>query len=282
MNLNARIPEFISLFVDCKLRKGLDGISEEDVEIFYDKILMLFRYVQEKDVFEKYYKQHLAKRLLSGKSVSEDAERSLIVKLKTECGYQFTSKLEGMFTDLKTSKDITHGFYASQTAAKAGDSPTLSIQVLTTGFWPTQRRTSCILPAEILGLCERFQAYFLVAHTGRKLTWQMNMGTADLKVTFGKGEKHEINVSTYQMCILMLFNDGDRLSYKDIKLATQLPTSDLKRCLQSLAFVKGKIVLRKEPMSKDIGEEDTFFFQQEVHLQVLQGEDRYCCYTDSV
>ena len=37
--------------------------------------------------------------------VSDEAERSLLVKLKTECGYQFTSKLESMFTDIKTSRD---------------------------------------------------------------------------------------------------------------------------------------------------------------------------------
>jgi cullin 3 len=103
INLNVRSPEFISLFVDDKLRKRLKGVSEEDVESVLDKVMMLFRYLQEKDVFEKYYKQHLAKRLLSGRTVSDDAERSLIVKLKTECGYQFTSKLEGMFTDMKTS-----------------------------------------------------------------------------------------------------------------------------------------------------------------------------------
>ncbi|PWA50012.1 cullin 3 [Artemisia annua] len=113
INLNTRSPEFISLFVDDKLRKGLKGVSEEDVEIVLDKVMMLFRYLQEKDVFEKYYKQHLAKRLLSAKSVSEDAERSLILKLKTECGYQFTSKLEGMFTDMKTSDDTMQGFYAA-------------------------------------------------------------------------------------------------------------------------------------------------------------------------
>ena len=34
-----------------------------------DRVMMLFRYLQEKDVFEKYYKQHLAKRLLSGRAV---------------------------------------------------------------------------------------------------------------------------------------------------------------------------------------------------------------------
>ena len=66
--------------------------------------MMLFRYLQEKDIFEKYYKQHLAKRLLSGKVVSDDAERAMLVKLKTECGYQFTSKLESMFNDVKTSR----------------------------------------------------------------------------------------------------------------------------------------------------------------------------------
>ncbi|KAJ6797627.1 cullin-3A-like [Iris pallida] len=259
INLNNRSPEFISLYVDDKLRKGLKGVSEEDVDAVLDKVMMLFRYLQEKDVFEKYYKQHLAKRLLSGKTVSDDAERSLIVKLKTECGYQFTSKLEGMFTDMKTSQDTMQGFYASQSSDAAGDGPTLAVQVLTTGSWPTQPISTCNLPAEIMGVCEKFRAYYLGTHTGRRLSWQTNMGTADLKATFGRNQKHELNVSTYQMCILMLFNSAERLSCKEIEQATEIPSSDLKRCLQSLACVKGKNVLCKDPMSKDIAEEDAFF-----------------------
>ncbi|XP_057447618.1 cullin-3B-like [Lotus japonicus] len=259
INLNARSPEFISLFVDDKLRRGLKGVGEEDVEIILDKVMMLFRFLQEKDIFEKYYKQHLAKRLLSGKTVSDEAERSLIVKLKTECGYQFTSKLESMFTDMKTSHDTTHGFYASH-GPELGDGPTLSIQVLTTGSWPTQPSPQCNLPTEILGVCDKFRAYYLGTHSGRRLSWQTNMGTADLKATFGKGQKHELNVSTFQMCVLMLFNNADRLTCKEIEQATAIPMSDLKRCLQSLACVKGKNVLRKEPMSKDIAEDDAFLF----------------------
>ncbi|XP_021746484.1 cullin-3A [Chenopodium quinoa] len=259
INLNARSPEFISLFVDDKLRKGLKGVSEEDVEVVLDKVMMLFRYLQEKDVFEKYYKQHLAKRLLSGKTVSDDAERSLIVKLKTECGYQFTSKLEGMFTDMKTSQDTIQGFYTNH-GAELGDGPTLVVQVLTTGSWPTQPSIPCNLPAELSLLCEKFRSYYLGTHTGRRLSWQTNMGTADIKATFSKGQKHELNVSTFQMCVLMLFNNADRLSYREIEQATEIPAPELKRCLQSLACVKGKNVLRKEPMSKDIGENDDFLF----------------------
>lgn len=75
--------------------------------------MTIFRYLQEKDVFEKYYKQHLGKRLLSQRSYSDDAERSLLVKLKTECGYQFTSKLESMFNDIKTSEDMHRDFKSS-------------------------------------------------------------------------------------------------------------------------------------------------------------------------
>ncbi len=38
--------------------------------------------MQEKDVFERYYKQHLARRLLTNKSVSDDSEKNMISKLK--------------------------------------------------------------------------------------------------------------------------------------------------------------------------------------------------------
>ncbi|KAJ0550597.1 putative cullin protein, neddylation [Helianthus annuus] len=62
------------------------------------------------------------------------------------------------------------------------------------------------------------------------------------------------------MCVLMLFNSVDRLSYREIEQATEIPILNLKQCLQSLACVKGKNVLMKEPMSKDVGVDDVFFF----------------------
>lgn len=52
----------------------------------------------------------LAKRLLVGKSASVDAEKSMLSKLKQECGGGFTSKLEGMFKDMELSKDINVAF----------------------------------------------------------------------------------------------------------------------------------------------------------------------------
>lgn len=39
-----------------------------------------------------------------GAVLCADWERNMLLKLKTECGYQFTSKLESMFNDIKISR----------------------------------------------------------------------------------------------------------------------------------------------------------------------------------
>ena len=62
---------------------------------------------------------------------------------------------------------------------------------------------------------------------------------ADLKATFGS-KRHELNVSTHQMVVLLLFNSADQLSYREIQAATAIAPADLKRSLQSLACVKAR------------------------------------------
>lgn len=37
-----------------------------------EKVIVIFRYLQDKDVFENFYKTHLSKRLLGGRSVSDE------------------------------------------------------------------------------------------------------------------------------------------------------------------------------------------------------------------
>lgn len=86
--------------------------TDLEVDIALDKTITVFRYLTDKDVFERYYKGHLAKRLLLGRSVSDDAERQMLGKLKVECGHQFTQKLEGMFNDMKLSAETMEGYRA--------------------------------------------------------------------------------------------------------------------------------------------------------------------------
>jgi hypothetical protein len=128
----------------------------------------------------------------------------------------------------------------------------------------------CIFPREIENLKQSFEKFYLDKHSGRKLSWQAGMGTADIRATFkrsnGKIQKHELNVSTYMMVILLLFNDlpdGESLSFAEIEERTRIPKNDLIRNLQSLALVAKTRVLRKSPMSKEINPTDRFTFNHE-------------------
>lgn len=110
VSMDAILTLLAAKFVDSKLRMGNKEATEEELERLLDKIMVIFRFIHGKDVFEAFYKKDLAKRLLVGKSASVDAEKSMLSKLKQECGGAFTSKLEGMFKDMELSRDINVAF----------------------------------------------------------------------------------------------------------------------------------------------------------------------------
>ncbi|KAH9928310.1 Cullin-domain-containing protein [Fomitopsis serialis] len=264
INMHEKSPEFISLFIDDNLKKGLKGKTDTEVDVVLDKTITIFRFLSDKDVFERYYKGHLAKRLLLGRSVSDDAERGMLAKLKVECGYQFTQKLEGMFHDMKISADTMHA-YRNHLATTTAPDVEIAVIVMTSTFWPMSHSGSpCNFPAELLKPAKSFEQFYLSRHSGRRLTWQPSMGNADIRVRFNS-RNHDLNVSTYALVILLLFEDaadGTSLSYQDIKSATAIPDTDLQRNLQSLACAKYKI-LKKHPSGREVSPEDKFTFNAE-------------------
>jgi len=60
--------------------------------------MVLFGYLEDKDVFQTFYTTKLAKRLIHGVSTSDEAEANMISKLKEACGFEYTNKLQRMFT----------------------------------------------------------------------------------------------------------------------------------------------------------------------------------------
>lgn len=77
-----RLAELLARYVDRKLR-GEKGMQETETEQAFDKVIVIFKLLQGKDVFEGFYKKFLAKRLLLGKSASDELERSMLSRLKT-------------------------------------------------------------------------------------------------------------------------------------------------------------------------------------------------------
>lgn len=198
LNLNPKSPEYMSLFIDDKLKKGVRGMDENDLEPILDKAMVLFRFLQDKDVFETYYKQHLAKRLLLNKSASDDNEKNMISKLKTECGCQFTSKLEGMFKDMSLSNTIMDSFkqYLTNSPSPHCSNIDLSVRVLTTGFWPLPTTTpKSNVPSVARLAYEDFRTFYLSKHNGRQLRLQPQLGSADLTAIFNDNHREHSTTS---------------------------------------------------------------------------------------
>ncbi|SPO30054.1 related to cullin 4A [Ustilago trichophora] len=261
--------ELIAKFLDAKLRSGNKTMTDQELEHNLDEALILFRYTHAKDMFEEFYKRHFAKRLLLNRSASSDAERSMLLKLKEECGPEFTAKLETMIKDVDVSKDLMDEYERfAVKQRKEEDSPKdafdLSVSVLTQAHWPTYPNIEVALPAELAAAAERFEAFYQKRNSGRRLHWQHSLGTLSITTRFDKAGVKELNVSTFQAIVLLLFSSlapGAKLSYVDIRTQTGLNDQELKRTLQSLAC--GQIptrVLRKLPQGKDVNEDDEFIF----------------------
>lgn len=131
-------------------------------------------------------KKDLAKRLLVGKSASVDAEKSMLSKLKQECGGGFTSKLEGMFKDMELSRDINVAFKQHLNNADGGEAANidLTVNILTMGYWPTYTLTEVNMPSQLVQPQQIFSKFYLAKHSGRKLQWQPTLGNCVLRARF--------------------------------------------------------------------------------------------------
>jgi cullin 3 len=95
-------------------------------------------------------------------------------------------------------------------------------------------------------------------YNGRRLTWQTNLGTAELRCKFHKGRK-ELVVPTFQMCILMLYNHGDVFTFRQIQELTRISEAELGRHLLSLAHPKVHILV-KTPNTRALADDHKFSY----------------------
>jgi cullin 3 len=161
-----------------------------------------------------------------------------------------------MFKDMSISNSMMDEFknHIVQTNNKNMNGVDLFCRVLTTGFWPTQTVVPKVnLPGSARSAFETFKRFYLSKHSGRQLTLQPNLGSADLNAIFyGKpasraldsldqdgGEdipsaaaaqipplssassstsltkrKHILQVSTYQMIVLVLFSNKEKWTFE--------------------------------------------------------------------
>lgn len=93
INRDERVSKLLAQFVNEALKKG-NKLGLTDVESVLENVVFLYGYIRQKDVFERDYQTFLAQRLLEGLCESEHSEKSMIAKLKNQCGKLFLQSFQ--------------------------------------------------------------------------------------------------------------------------------------------------------------------------------------------
>uniref|UniRef100_A0A7E4ZYY5 Cullin-5 n=1 Tax=Panagrellus redivivus TaxID=6233 RepID=A0A7E4ZYY5_PANRE len=239
--VESRSPELLAVYCDQLLRKTAMSkrLSSEEVDEKLNRVLLVLKYVQSKDIFMRFHKQHMSRRLVLETTADQEKEETLVRRFR-EIGMpaDYVNKLSRMLQDVEVNKDTNVEIKRSIAANNNDALPIidiLTLKVLNVGAWGKPRRSHVSLPREIEDCAGEIEEAYKKMHCGRKLFWSPQMSSAVI-VWNNKHGKYDFEVSSMQLSVLHCFNDRptEKLTYDSLRLATELVEQDLNRTLMSL------------------------------------------------
>lgn len=178
LQAESRCPELLANYCDMLLRKTplSRKLTSDEIESKLREVLLVLKYVQNKDVFMRYHKAHLTRRLILDTSADSEKEENMVEWLR-EVGMpaDYVNKLARMFQDIKVSEDLNQQFKDVQKSN--GPLPdSINIKILNAGAWARgSERVQVSLPLELEDIIPEVEEFYRSKHNGRKLRWYHHM-----------------------------------------------------------------------------------------------------------
>lgn len=247
---------FLAQAFDLALQQTLKGCSETDVDHHLEELIRLLGFLQDRDMFVRVFTRDLGRRLLEGKSVSEEVEMKVVRRVKAEWGVGGLGRLMAMLQDLEISRGISleyaqclsdplNAFFQDQ-------SEEMSVQILRSGCWPEQFSIPCAFPPELDRLRTHFEAYYKSKHQGRNLTWYLSLGHCELSCLY-LTKRYVLSLPPYLATILLLFNTSATITLAYISAASCISVDMLRIHLKPIFSSKCRLLLRSSEKG-EVGE----------------------------
>lgn len=231
------------------LIKDCQGKTAQEQDELLSSVIRLFCCLSERDTFVKNCEHYLHLRLLNKTMLNKETEEQLIRKIQQEVGFNSGAKMVSMFKDMDLSKDIVVD-YNKTPDSKKSEIELSSVQVLSQGTWPIDMADALKLnyPTRLKKLYESFEDYYKRSKRNRTLHMLNQYGSCELKAGFNT--KLIIQTTVVQACILDHYNNGDVVTYGELKKSMNIDEGILQGHLKPLVFGKGAIIAKKRPNLK--------------------------------
>lgn len=272
----SKCPELLANYCDMLLRKTplSKRLTADEIESKLKDVLLVLKYVQNKDVFMRFHKAHLTRRLILDTSADSEKEENMVEWLR-EVGMpaDYVNKLARMFQDIKVSEDLNQQFKETYRNLKGSIADSINIKILNAGAWSRgSERVTVSLPMELEDYIPEVEDFYRKKHSGRKLQWYHHMSNGTITFLNEIG-RFDIDVTTFQMAVLFAWNQRpkDKISYENLRLATELPDPELRRTLWSLVNfpkLKKQVVLVEPevPSPKEFNENTLFWINEQFSI----------------
>lgn len=271
-----RTPEYLAKYCDEFLKGKNNNINTSvntnnniiDNDNFnnmnIEEIITIFKFLEDKESFEIWYRRCLSKRLLFNNLSAEDGENEelIIQRLKTANSVEYTNKITNMFNDIRISKNL--GVIYKDLIADVNKDSVVELEpkILDTASWGSIFRNnndSFILPEELVLSEELFTKLYKERHNGRQLNWIWERSKIEVKANISKPGKppYLFTVSLFQYAILSCFQEEDVLTTSILLEKTALPAEVFKQNM--IPFIKNKLIIQNPPGEKNILKSSTTF-----------------------
>lgn len=257
----SKTPEMLAKYSDQLLKKSTKPEISHDMNV--DDIMMLFRFLTDKDAFESHYRRLFAKRLIHGTSTSDSDEELIIQRLQSENSMEYTGKITKMFQDVRLSKVLEEDFdvmirgLPDYTKSSYPDTQPF---ILAETMWPFSfQEVDFKIPQELEPSHSKLEGLYASKHNGRVLKWLWPLCRGELKADIGKPGRPPFvfTVTLFQMSILLLYNEEDVLTLENIQEHTNLSIQNIAAAI--VPFIKFKLIQQVPPGLDNLVKADTQF-----------------------
>ncbi|CAI2358014.1 unnamed protein product [Caenorhabditis sp. 36 PRJEB53466] len=231
--------ELLALICDRFLRNTPKIAEFKNFDDFTRKFVTVFRFLDDKFVFNKIYTMLFIKRMIHDALASDSqAELNLMSNLRPFVEFESWNHFSTVLRDCQTSKELNVNF-KMQMESSGQQTINFNAQVLKAGVSPQIQPRNLILPVELSELAKSFESFYNQKYNGRRLAWNHSQCCGEVVCnTFTK--RVMMTLTTSQMCVILLFNDTDALSVDQIMEATGM---DRETTLAVVTvFVKNRIL----------------------------------------